>query len=263
MGRPLMWFLAPDATFQPNELDLDPRTETFGMWVVGFGVAADTDKDVWALTLDNEFALLDNQLVKTIAYVDGNTLRRNGSSSFGVHPGAVATVTIPMFQFDFTLEGNVGSDGYVPRYFDRLYMLERDQMLGLEIPKNTLQSPANYGYLTRAQIAVAQTVTLFAEGRDQLAWDNGTSNMLLTAGSSVFVGFVGGSVTASQTDVLHRGLFGGGFVLTGELRLALFFNTLHVVGRGWRTHVPAGENLEDYVVEQGVSAGVEVNFDIL
>ena len=84
-GRPLMWFFAPDATFQPNELDIDPRTEGLGIWVTGLTAAVDmvapttndgsrSDSFVWAAGWDNEAAILDNQLIKLIPYLDLNII---------------------------------------------------------------------------------------------------------------------------------------------------------------------------------------------
>jgi len=75
------------------------------------------------VSLEKEAALLDNQLVKLIAYADVNALttRHEGAetSGFGVHPGVHAMLDVAGVRIEADLEGNVGGDGYAPRYFDK------------------------------------------------------------------------------------------------------------------------------------------------
>jgi hypothetical protein len=278
-GRPLIWFLAPDATFQPNELDLDPRTELLGIWQIAVAAAADfsapgTDNvagNVVVTTLENEAAILDNQLVKLIIFVDVNGLwstdRGATVQGTGVHPGVTAMWDFAGVRVDVDAEANVGSDGYVPRYFDRLYFLERTRTLGADKPKLLLERPASWGYRARADVGLWEMATLFAELRDQRGLTPTTatlpSNMTLSAGGSVWLGVAGAAVTATQIGLGDNALFGPGFVVTAEGRAGILFNTLHLVGRAWQAHIAAGDDPGEFVVERGLTAGVEVNFDLL
>jgi hypothetical protein len=77
--------------------------------------------------------------------------------------------------------------------------------------------------------------------------------------------FFGGSVVATQagiTDYSNPQLLGPGFVVTGEGRLGIALNTIHLVGRAWRAHVAAGDSPDDYVVNTGATVGIEANFDL-
>ena len=280
-GRPLMWFLAPDATFQPNELDLDPRTEILGIWQIAVAGAADVGPPVdgtldsgpsltaAVVSLENEAALLDNQLVKLIAYADVNALttRHEGAetSGLGLHPGVHAMLDVAGFRIEADVEGNVGGDGYAPRYFDRLYFIERTSALGAAKPKAALARPASWGYRGRLDVGVLEMLTLFGELRDQRASGDTTSpsNMQATVGAAGFFMLAGASVTATQTGLGDNDIFGPGFVVTGEGRVALLFNVLHVVGRAWQAHVPGGDDPGEFLVERGMTAGLEVNFDLL
>ena len=63
--------------------------------------------------------------------------------------------------------------------------------------------------------------------------------------------------------VFQYGFCRPGFVVTAEGRVCLVLNTIHLVGRWWRAHVPAGDSPDDYVVNTGTTLGVELNFDFL
>lgn len=275
-GRPLMWFLAPDATFQPNELDLDPRTEVTGIWVTGLSAAIDAEapsvsegfRRVWGAGWDNEAALLDNQLVKAIGYVDLNALGAETQVGFGVHPGGQLMLDAAGFRFDATGELNFGGEGYVPRYFDRLYALERGQALGADKPKIDVERPSSWGYQLRTSVGFMEMITAFVEARDQLPFDptRGSGSGQITVGASGFLFFFGGAVTATQTgitDYERPDLLGRGFVVTAEGRVALVANTIHLVGRWWRAHVPAGDSPHEFLVNEGTTMGVELNLDVL
>jgi hypothetical protein len=275
-GRPLMWFTAPDATFQPNELDVDPRTEVAGIWVTGVSAVIDGDaptfdlpRSLWAASWDNEAAVFDNQLVKAIGTLDLNALAtKDGAPGLGVHPGAIFMFDFMGARADLMPELNFGTDGYVPRYFDRIYRLERTASLGADKPKLELDRPASWGWQMRAQSSFMKSVTAFAEARDQFPFDpaRGAHSAQLTAGASAWLLFMGGSVVASQTgitDYLDPGFFGPGFVVTGEARVGVILNTLHIVGRAWRAHIAAGDSKDDYIVNTGATIGIEANLDLL
>jgi hypothetical protein len=276
-GRPLMWFLAPDASLQPNELDVDPRTEVLGIWVLGASFAADlvapagegrTGQAI-AFGIDNEAAILDNQLVKAIAFVDANGLSTShvAGSTFGVgvHPGAQLMFDVAGLRVDVEAGGHAGTDGYQPRLFDRLYALERERAFGAGKPKLLLDRPASWGWDVRGQIALWRMLTTFVEVRDQAPFDptRGASNLTATAGASAWLFFTGATVTATQIDLARNAVFGPGFVVTAEGRIALVLNTVHLVGRTWRAHVPAGPDAGGYVVDAGTTVGVELNLDLL
>jgi hypothetical protein len=274
-GRPIMWFLAPDATFQPNELDVDPRTELFGIWQLGLAAAGDFTApgtvgrgSAVVASFENEAAVLDNQFLKLIAYADLNGLWTHDGdeavSGVGVHPGARFMWDIVAFRVDVDAEANIGGDGYSPRYFDRLYFLERTSTLGALKPKLLLERPASWGYRARADVSLARSITLFGEVRDQQAFEPTVagSNMTATVGATGWILMAGGAVTATQTGIGDNGLLGPGFVVTAEGRVGLLLNVVHVVGRAWQAHLAAGDDPGEFVVERGVSAGVEVNFDL-
>ncbi len=275
-GRPLMWFLAPDATFQPNELDIDPRTEVLGMWQIALAGAADTGSvssgfgmNAGVLSLENEAALLDNQLVKFIPYVDVNALQTTHEGvtthGYGVHPGIRAMLDVAGSRFEADVEANAGTDGYSPRYFDRLYFLERDNAFGSGgKAKAALLRPSSWGFRSRLDVSVLETFALFGELRDQRLFADAVapSQMQATVGASMFLLMAGGSIIATQTGIGDNDLFGPGFVVTAEGRVALLLNVVHVVARAWQAHVPGGDDPGEFLIERGMTAGVEVNFDL-
>lgn len=283
-GRPVMWFTAPDAAFlQPNELDLDPRTEAAGIWVTGLSWAVDAtaplDVDnptrtgaVFVGGWDNEAALLDNQLLKLIGSLDLNLMSgQQTGSGFGVgaHPGLAAVFDVLGVRFDLGGQYNVGTDAYVPRYFDRAYYLERTNVFGADATKAAIDAPASHGYMLRAKAGLLESITLFAEAADQFAFDptRGSNSGRVTVGASGFVLFFGGNVSVTQAgieDYLEPDIFGTGFMLTAEGRIALLLNVFHLVGRYWRVHDEVKRNGSPIsYVDEGAMLGLEVNFDVL
>ena len=251
------------------------------MWVTGLTGAVDAAAPsasdasglVWMAGWDNEGAFLDNQVVKTIVYLDLNALGATAGApqrvGVGAHPGVQLMLDAMGFRLDVASELNAGTDGYQARYFDRLYALERVASLGTGgKPKIDVERPASWGYTLRASGGFAEMLTAFVEARDQFPMDptRGSNSAQVTVGASAFVLMVGGAVTATQagiTDYLHPNLLGPGFVVTGEGRVALVANVLHVVGRVWRAHLAAGDSPDDYIVNEGTTLGVEVNLDFL
>ncbi len=285
-GRPLMWLFAPDATFQPNELDIDPRTEGLGIWVTGLSAAVDVvaplSRDgtvgnslVWAAGWDNEGAILDNQLMKIIPYLDLNImggLRGGllGDVAAGGHLGAEMMFDVAGIRIDIDGEYNVGSDGYVPRYFDRLYAIDRSSPLGIEgtEAKAGFDSPASHGYRLRMGVGFLEMFTGFLEATDQfpMDWTRGSNSGRVNAGLSGWFAFFGGSVSVSQSgvdDYLSPSFFGPGFVFLAEGRVALFLNILHLVGRYYYANDPTSVGSDEYEVRTGTLVGLEVNLDIL
>ncbi len=282
-GRPIMWFTAPEASLEPNELDIDPRTELMGIWVTGLSWALDAsaplDADdalntgvIFAGGWDNEAALLDNQAVKLIGYLDLNVLagQRTGLGfGGGAHPGLTAMFDVLGVRFDLSGEYDIGTDAYVPRYFDRTYFLERSRLFGSEYAKAAADVPASHGYNLQLKAGVMEAITLFAEAQDQLPFDTtrGSNSARITVGASGFLLFFGGHVALTQAgihDYLNPHLFGTGFMATAEGRVALLANVFHLVGRAWRVHdeLPRANGPLKFV-EQGAMIGLEVNLDVL
>lgn len=284
-GRPILWFVAPDSMVTPNDLDVDPRAEAAGMWVSGLTAAADfsaptADRGfgtVWSAGWDNEIALLDNKLIRALGFVDLNmmggladTAMENVPVGFSAHPGVRAVVDIPIIaQIEVAADYNFSSRGYVPRYFDRLYFLERDQMFGSTLQKASAVAPASHGFNIRVAANILKTLSLFAETRDQVPFyaDEGTNSAVLTGGASFWFLFFGGGATISQAGIreyFSPGMFGSGFVMTAEARVALVANVVHIVGRYYRVHDPVDVDLQDrdFNVLQGTLVGLEVNFDL-
>jgi hypothetical protein len=270
---------------QPNDLDLDPRAEIAGMWVTGLTAAADFmapttgggTSTAWSAGWDNELALLDNKTIRLIGFLDLNAMGspRSGASDdvpvgFGAHPGARVVFDIPVLaQIEIGGDYNFGTRGYIPRYFDRLYFIERDQMFGSTLTKASGVAPSSHGYNLRIGANILKTVSLFLEGRDQIPFyaDEGTNSAMLTAGASFWFMFFGGGATVSQAGVREYGapgLMGSGFVMTAEGRVALLANVVHIVGRYYRVHDPVDINLDnrEFNVLQGTLIGLEVNFDL-
>ncbi len=297
-GRPILWFVAPDSLIQPNDLDLDPRGELAGMWVTGISGAIDTGFDgldfqsfrpSWYVGWDNELAILDNKFVKGMFYLDLNMLGRphrgldtrvipvdTGDYSLqlpigvGAHPGVRANLEIPVIgDVDIEAEYNLGSDGYVPRYFDRLYFLERNRIFGTDLKKSNADAPMSHGYKLKANANIVKTISLFLEAQDQFPFQpsRGTNSAMLTAGASFFFMMFGAGATVSQAGIrqyTQPGLFGSGFILTAEGRVTLIANVIHIVGRYYRVHDPVDLNLvnRDYDVLEGALVGLEINFDL-
>lgn len=282
-GRPIMWFTAPDAAFQPNEIDLDPRGEVTGIWVTGLSWALDAaaplDPEdptrtgvIFAGGWDNEAALLDNQLLKLIGYLDVNMLAGQQTGiglGGGAHPGLTAMFDAAGVRFDISGEYDIGTDGYVPRYFDRTYFLERSRLFGTDYAKAAADVPASHGYNLRLKAGLLESLTVFAEAQDQIAFDSsrGGNSGRLTLGASGFLLFFGGHVSVTQAgirDYLAPNFFGTGFMASAEGRVALLANVFHVVGRLWRVHdeLPRASGPLKYV-DQGAMLGLEINLDVL
>jgi hypothetical protein len=283
-GRPVMWFMAPDAAFlQPNELDLDPRTEIAGIWVTGLSAAVDAAAPLEVDNLtrtgavfvggwDNEAALLDNQLIKLVGSLDLNVMagQQTGEGvGAGVHPGLMAQLDVLGARLELGGQYHMGTDAYVPRYFDRAYYLERNNVFGANATKAAIDAPASQGYLLRAKVGLLESLTLFGEAADQFAFDStrGANSGRVTVGASGFLLFFGGNVAITKAgiqDYRKPDLLGPGFIMTAEGRVALLLNVFHVVGRYWRLHDEVKRN-GDFIafVDEGVMLGLEVNFDIL
>ena len=274
-GRPVMWFLAPDAVFQPNELDVDPRTEVLVVWLTGVSLAADTSAptargttSVLALGWDNALALVDTGPLKLIGTVDVNSLTVGNTRGLGVHGGVKAAVDMAGVHVDGTLDAYTGGNGYTPRYFDRLYFVERTTTLGSTSPKADLGRPASSGMQVRLQASALQSVALFVEANAHHCNDVSqcSASGTVRAGASAFVmgiGVVASAAQAGITDWTQPHVFGPGFVVEGEARWAVLFNTVNLVGRAWRAQVPAGSKPDQFLMEQGATFGVELNFDVL
>jgi hypothetical protein len=286
-GRPLLWYVSPDSLFHPNELDVDPRSEVAGIWVTGVSAAVDAiaptreeniTQSVYTAGWDNELAVLDRERFKAIGYLDLNLLggtRREGSFGtplgFGAHPGIRLLANIPVLgSLSFNGEYNAGSHGYVPRYFDRLYFLERDSVLGTDLAKSSIDAPASHGYMLRFSANVLDTVSLFLEAKDQFAFDptEGANSAEITLGASFFYLFFGGGLNIAQAGIQEYGapdFFDAGFVVTADGRVALVANIFHIVGRYYRVHEPGQLSISgtgtDYEVLQGAMIGLELNLD--
>ncbi|MCP4504266.1 MAG: hypothetical protein GY822_30475 [Deltaproteobacteria bacterium] len=295
--RPLLLVLSPDAALQPNEFDLDPRTESLGVWVVGLTAAVDAgaptayvDSEavglwdtpanpavIWAVGIDNEAALLDNQLSKFIPYLDinimGGTQAGLMGSNVGIaaHPGVELMFDLAGFRLDLDFEYSFATDGYVPRYFDRLYATERFSVLGRsQVAKAGLDTPASHGYRVRASAGILEMFTVFAEAHDQFAFDGlrGGNSATFTAGASGWVGFFGGNVVVSQSGVSQYsapGVLGPGFVFLAEGRVAVpfVFNTVHFIGRYYKVHDVDPDSADGFTAIEGALVGMEINLDFL
>ena len=286
-GRPLLWYTAPDSLLQPNQLDADPRAELAGIWVTGLSAAVDAvaptgtenqTQTVFTAGWDNELAILDRERFKAIGYLDlnvlGGTMREGAFDSpigGGVHPGLRLSANIPVLgSIKFDGEYNAGTTGYVPRYFDRLYFLERETIFGTDTAKSVAAAPASHGYALRLSGNIFDVVSFFVEAKDQFAFDStlGSNSGELSMGASFFYLFFGGGIVASQAGIQEYSapdFFDAGFVVAADGRVALVGNIFHLVGRYYRVHQPGELGLTgtnaSYEVLEGAMVGLELNLD--
>lgn len=269
--RPVLAVLAPDTFIQPDGLDLDPRVETLGMLVVGASWAVDGSAPgsiggVRAAGVDIAAAVLDNQFAMVRPYLDINVLQgTKDGTGFGGHLGAELALKFFDSNIKGIVEGSLGQRGYVPRYFDRLYMADRMSVVGVGSAKATWAAPPNAGYRVRLSGKIFNNAAAFVEATDlyDLESPEGRHNLTLTGGADVWFGMVGLSGTVSQVGLGTDAALGAapGFLAMGEGRVALLANVMHIVGRGWYA-TRTGEGGQP-LSETAASIGLEFNLDVL
>jgi hypothetical protein len=281
-ARPMVLLLAPDAIFQPSDQWFDLRSKALGLWKSGVGFAMDAQAPldtrpvprgtavVSGFTWDNELEVLRTSFVQLQLNVDANLLTGSAGGDgigSGLHIGIQSGFDLFGVRLSGTGEYRTGSDGYIPRYFDRLYMIERQQLLSGNQPKAAIGAPASHGYLFRGNAGLGDYLSLFMEASDLFAYDFAAfaNNGRVTLGMATWLWVAGLNITLTQTgiqDYLKPNLGGAGFVALGEARASLIGSWVYVVGRYWRIHQPnAATSGPGYDVEEGALIGFETNFN--
>lgn len=282
-ARPLVWVLATDAVIQPNDQWFDLRSKALGLWKTGIAFAMDAHAPldnspipqqttaVMGFTWDNELELLQTSMFQAKLHVDTNLLTgTEGGQGLGagIHMGAHSGFDFLGLRVVGAGEYRAGSDGYIPRYFDRLYMLERQKLVAGHRPKAAIAAPASHGFQLRIQASLWDHVSAFWETSDLFAFDSSAfaNNGRMTVGLSTWLWPAGLHLTLSQTgirDYLRPAIGGAGFVAMGEVRAALLYDWVFVVGRYWRIHQPLHTSSENaYNVEEGALIGLETRFGL-
>jgi len=192
--KPLNILLSPDSALQPDGLDVDPRGEVLGVFIVGATVATDLEapvtmaaldadgnqvarggaRPVSAFSVDVEVPPVDLWILHINPYVDGVMLMGRGDGpGFGVHPGiAVGTDAIGLF-WQLSFQYYFGSQGYKPWYFDTRYPFERTRTVAGDAPKASLLSPAfaSHGFTGSLSAQLAETFTAWVETGDQIPFN--------------------------------------------------------------------------------------------
>ena len=281
-ARPMVLLFAPDAAFQPNDQWFDLRSKTLGLWKSGIGFALDAHAPldsrpvprgtamVSGFTWDNELELLNTSAVQLQLNVDANLLSGSAGGEglgTGLHVGIQSGFDLFGLKLSGTGEYRTGSDGYIPRYFDRLYMVERQQLLSGNQPKAAIGAPASHGYFLRGNAGLGDYLSLYMEASDLFAYDTSSfaNNGQITVGMATWLWLAGFNLTLTQTGIqeyLKPNLGGPGFVALGEVRASLIGSWVYVVGRYWRIHQPNGASTgPGYNVDEGALIGFETNFN--
>ena len=267
-ARPLMLAFAPSsALLRLDDTGFEPGAELLGALVVGAQFATDMQRGASAFGVDGELALVDTEALNLGLYVDLNTLATPGSVGSGAHVGSKIGVRLnDLVSLDTELELYAGSDGYLARYFDRLYMVERDQVLGHTFAKAEAPLAGAAGFRGRASARFDGLTTLHLEVNDRLSGVRRDGRM--SAGVHTMIPFavtsLGLGLTLSQTDVeaMTRGaVFAPGFVALGEARMAALLDVAHVVVQTWTVHREVTPAVSAW--EVGAQVGLELRFGAL
>ncbi len=233
-----------------------------------------------ALGWENQFVLIDRGTTEARAYVDLNALTTIGDLAnplgngarlgLGGHVGLLLNAQAGKFRGRFTAEANAGGPGYVPGYFDQLYMIERQRVIGANFSKLWADAPASGGYLVRASVSYLPYVNVYVEGSDQLplqptmcqgadaSTDCGNSARITGGLTGQWLMF-GGTMALSQSGVQNyvADLLGPGLSFLAEGRMSLFFSYLQLLTRFYAVGDPSGgaPNIGGYV-------GLEVNLSL-
>jgi hypothetical protein len=272
--RPILLALRPDAgLLQADAVGADPATEVLGALVLGASFAVDSDApgsrtgEVSALGVDAALRVLDLRELALGARVDFNTLAgAGGGAGVGAHGGLNADLRLAGVGLRADLEAWSGTSGYLPRYFDRLYLLERDGVLGDARPKAAIPLAASVGGRARLGLDVLGLVQARLEVDDRVSELGRDGRVSLGVHTMVPLALmsVGGGLTLAQTDMnaFARGdLFAPGFVLLGEARLASLLDVVHVTTQLWTVHRPFSATTTAW--EIGGKLGLELRFGLL
>lgn len=283
--KPLNILLSPDSALQPDGLDVDPRGEVLGVFIVGATVATDLEAPVTAAALDADGNQLANRGARPMTafsvdvevppidlwmlhvnpYLDGVMLMGRGDGpGFGAHPGiAVGTDAIGLF-WQLSFQYYFGTEGYKPWYFDTRYAFERTRTVADSEPKASRLSPAfaSHGYTGSLSAQLAETFTAWVETGDQIPFDlddfhnYGRFRLGATLGPSM------ANVTASLAREGWRD-YGRVFtddgltavVIQGKLSVAL----VALVAR-YTYSVERNIDTGEHFVDQGFDIGTELGF---
>ena len=205
----------------------------------------------------------DTDLNTLIFYADVNMLNRVGNvlqSGVGTHVGVESMTHMGSIRFKIDLEGNVGSPGYIPRYFDETYYVDRVQLLGTRTTKFATDAPSSYGYLARGSVVFGDMFAVFSEMQDQfpVVTTEGANSARYSLGGSFDWLMFGGTLRVSQAGVQDylADAFGPGFLFIAEGRVSLLWDYLQVIGRFFMLNGVDGANTT------GGFVGLEINLGL-
>lgn len=193
--KPFNIFLSPDSALEPDGLNMDPRGEVLGMFIIGFTAATDLEapisadaigddglqvdgvgaRPMSAFGVDIEVPPIDMGIFHLNPYVDGVMLMGRGDGpGYGVHPGLGLGTDFWGIFWELAFQYYLGTKGYKPWYFDSRYVFERLRQVGSLSPKAAMAAaaPATHGYIGSASFQLVDTVTGWVELGDRIPFDS-------------------------------------------------------------------------------------------
>ncbi|MCP4503273.1 MAG: hypothetical protein GY822_25325 [Deltaproteobacteria bacterium] len=275
--KPLIFLHSRAVYDQPIEFDHRMLAAPLGRWTLGVTAASDftantaevmlPGEDVLdtavlnAIGVDNQIIVTDTEMNTLIFYVDVNVLSRFGRvPGVGTHVGVESMTHLGSLRLRLDIEGNAGSEGYIPRYFDQSYYVERKGLVGNLATKFGAKAPASFGYLAKGSMVFGENFSLFSEVQDQfpVIATEGTSNARYSLGSSFDWLMLGGTLSVSQAGISDDSsdIFGEGLLFVAEGRISLFFSYLQLIGRYFLLNTGEKDTLH------GGFLGLEINLSL-
>ncbi len=220
------------------------------------GLSAEVTAGLWSGTL---FKL---RLYNDFNFLKGADSRRQSLDewAFGNHSGLLGDIDILKLgviqaQFDYTY----GLDGYIPRYFDTLYAIERNQSYGTTLSKTELFAWPTHGPMLRIDSTWLDLFSIYGEWAHLFPRGVSADSIgRVLIGASFKWWVLGGALTLGQSGITTFGdtpWFGPGFIMTAEGRISLLDEWLQVVGRYYRVHEP---DIDSIQARHSLLIGLEV-----
>ncbi len=267
------FFMGP-LNFFSNESDT-PYPDS--LWEVAISYVRDNGNDidrghtVSGLGLETSLRLYDGSLFGLQGYYTYNRLKGIDAQDrwrAGHHIGAKMQFDmLPTMPLTLLYDYTSGEEGYTPRYFDTLYMLERGGSYGQDRPKDALVGAATRGHRLLLEAELFSFATLKADyyranTKDAPTSDDKVQDSRLLLGAAAQLWKFGAAVSMGHTafdDDFEGGFFGPGFVMTAEARLMLVYDIIHLVTQYYRVHEPT---LGGASTTNGFVFGVEGRFGV-
>ena len=207
--KPFNIILSPDSALEPDSINMDPRGELLGMFIVGVTAATDLEapistsaidasgqqidgvgaRPMSAFGVDIEVPPIDMGIFHLNPYVDGVMLMGRGDGpGYGIHPGLSLGTDFFGIYWEVVAQYYAGTKGYKPWYFDSRYVFERLRQVGSLAPKASVEAgaPATQGYIGSASFQLVDTITGWVEIGDRIPFnpEDGHSNGRLRLGAT-------------------------------------------------------------------------------